>query len=75
MLVLTKIKTQELLETMVKNNNVILAGEIITIAEIDYEQIARNVVKDIGYDHDGLGFSYDSFRFINYISEQSQSYK
>ena len=59
-------------ETMVKNNNVILAGEITTIAEIDYEQIARNVVKDIGYDHDGLGFSYDSFRFTNYISEQSQ---
>ena len=59
-------------ETMVKNNNVILAGEITTTAEIDYEQIARNVVKDIGYDHDGLGFSYDSFRFTNYISEQSQ---
>ena len=59
-------------ETMVKNNNVILAGEITTIAEIDYEQIARSVVKDIGYDHDGLGFSYDSFRFTNYISKQSQ---
>ena len=59
-------------ETMVKNNNVILGGEITTTAEIDYEQIARNVVKDIGYDHDGLGFSYDSFRFTNYISEQSQ---
>ena len=59
-------------ETMVKNNNIVLAGEITTIAEIDYEQIARSVVKDIGYDHDGLGFSYDSFRFTNYISEQSQ---
>ena len=59
-------------ETMVKNNNVILGGEITTTAEIDYEQIARNVVKDIGYDHEELGFSYDSFRFTNYISEQSQ---
>ena len=59
-------------ETMVKNNNVILAGEITTSAQIDYEQIARNVVKDIGYDHDGLGFSHDSFIFTNYISEQSQ---
>ena len=63
MLVLSKIKTQRVAcETMVKNNNVILAGEITTTAEIDYEQIARNVVKDIGYDHDGLGFSYDSFQ-------------
>ena len=59
-------------ETMVKNNNVILAGEITTTAQIDYEKIARIVVKDIGYDHDGLGFSYDSFKFTNYISEQSQ---
>jgi len=59
-------------ETMVKNNNVILGGEITTTAEIDYEQIARNVVKDIGYDHEALGFSYDSFAFTNYISEQSQ---
>ena len=74
MLVLPKIKKHVLLcETMVKNNNVILAGEITTIAEIDYEKIARSVVKDIGYDHDGLGFSHDSFKFTNYISEQSQN--
>ena len=59
-------------ETMVKNNNVILAGEITTTAQIDYEQIARNVVKDIGYDQEALGFSYDSLTFTNYISKQSQ---
>ena len=59
-------------ETMVKNNNVILGGEITTTANIDYEQIARKVVKNIGYDHQELGFSYDTFKFINYISEQSQ---
>ena len=59
-------------ETMVKNNNVILAGEITTTTQIDYEQIARNVCKDIGYDHEALGFSYDSFKFTNYISDQSQ---
>jgi S-adenosylmethionine synthetase len=60
-------------ETMVKNNNVILGGEITTTAEIDYEQIARTVVKDIGYDDQELGFSYDTFKFTNYISEQSQN--
>ena len=59
-------------ETMVKNNNVILGGEITTTAKINYEQLARSVVKDIGYDHEALGFSYDSFDFTNYISEQSQ---
>jgi S-adenosylmethionine synthetase len=59
-------------EVMVKNNNVILGGEITTTANINYEQIARNVVKGIGYDHQELGFSYDAFKFTNYISEQSQ---
>ena len=58
-------------ETMVKNNNVILAGEITTTAKVDYELIARSVVQEIGYDHGALGFSYDSFAFTNYISEQS----
>ena len=59
-------------ETMVKNNNVILGGEVTTTADIDYEQIARTVVKEIGYDNQELGFSYDTFAFTNYISEQSQ---
>ena len=58
-------------EVMVKNNNMILGGEITTTADIDYEQIARNVVKEIGYDDQELGFSYDTFAFTNYISEQS----
>tara|TARA_B100001027_G_scaffold206935_1_gene170915 strand:+ start:669 stop:1790 length:1122 start_codon:yes stop_codon:yes gene_type:complete len=59
-------------EVMVKNNNVILAGEISTEAKINYEEITREVIKEIGYDQDHLGFSYDSFDFMNYISEQSR---
>ena len=58
-------------ETMVKNNNVILAGEITTKADIDYEYISRSVVKDIGYDCQELGFSFDTFKFSSYISKQS----
>ena len=59
-------------EVMVKNNNVILAGEISTEANINYEEIARGVVKEIGYDQECLGFSYDTFHFTNFISEQSK---
>ena len=44
----------------------------LLLLKIDYEQIASKVVKDIGYDHEALGFSCDSFVFTNYISEQSQ---
>ena len=58
-------------ETMVKNNHVILAGEI-SKAKVDYEHVARIVVEDIGYTDKDLGFSYDSFEFHNYISEQSR---
>ena len=58
-------------ETMVKNNNVILGGEITTTAKINYEDIARKVVKDIGYGYQELGFSFDTFTFSNYLSEQS----
>tara|TARA_Y100000816_G_C26107868_1_gene589487 strand:+ start:7032 stop:8153 length:1122 start_codon:yes stop_codon:yes gene_type:complete len=60
-------------ETIVKNNNVILAGEITTEAQIDYEKLARNVVKKIGYDNEDLGFCYNSFNFINLLSEQSEN--
>ena len=59
-------------EVMVKNNNVIVAGEISTKANLNYEKIAREVVKEIGYDQEDLGFSYDTFNFVNYISEQSK---
>ncbi len=59
-------------EVMVKNNNVILAGEISTEAKINYEEIVRAVVKDIGYDNEKLGFNYDSLIITNHISEQSK---
>ena len=36
-------------ETMVKTGMVILAGEITTEASVDFEDICRNVVLDIGY--------------------------
>ena len=51
-------------ETLVKNNTVVLAGEISSKASIDYEKIARDVVKSIGYIDESLGFSYASFKFI-----------
>lgn len=59
-------------ETMVKNNNVIISGEITTAAKVDYEEIVRGVVKDIGYNDHEFGFSYDTFKLYNFISEQSK---
>ena len=59
-------------EAVVKNNNVILGGEITTSADIDYRNVVKKVIRDIGYDDDDLGFSCDSFNFTNYISKQSK---
>ena len=58
-------------ETMVKDNNLFLAGEISTLAKVDFEGVARDVVNNIGYNNDDLGFSGESLKFYNFLSEQS----
>jgi len=59
-------------ETLIKNNAVIIAGEITSEASVDYEAVARKVVEDIGYIDDELGFTSSGFEFQNLISEQSK---
>ena len=59
-------------ETLIKNNTVVVAGEITSNANVDYEAVARKVVKDIGYIEEDLGFASASFEFQNLISEQSK---
>ena len=58
-------------ETMVKDNNLFLAGEISTLAEVDFESVARTVVNQIGYDDDELGFNGNTLNFFNFLSKQS----
>ncbi len=61
-------------ETAVGSGVLMNVGEI-TIAEnakIPYEEIARKVVAEIGYDRPEEGFSYDTFKYLNYLHEQSQ---
>ncbi len=58
-------------EVLIKNNTVIVAGEISSKANVDYEAIARKVVQDIGYIEDELGFNSSSFEFLNLLSKQS----
>ncbi len=59
-------------EALIKNNTVVVAGEITSKANLNYEAIARKVVEDIGYNDDVLGFTSSGFEFQNLISEQSK---
>ena len=58
-------------ETLVKTGMVLLAGEITTHATIDYEQIVRKVVNDIGYNHSDIGFDGSTCAVINALGKQS----
>ncbi len=60
-------------ETLVKDNHVILAGEITTKAVIDYNQIVHDVVERIGYrdEHDDPVFNAKTIVVTNHLSAQS----
>jgi S-adenosylmethionine synthetase len=59
-------------ETLVSSQLVVLAGEITTNAKINYEEIAKQVIKEIGYDNPEIGFDYENCKFIVAINKQSQ---
>ena len=58
-------------ETLVKNNLVVIAGEITSKGNPDLESVVRNVINDIGYNNDILGFNGSTCKFENYITKQS----
>lgn len=64
-------KARVAVETMVSENKVNLAGEVTTKAVVDYETIARSVIKEIGYDTPGMGFDADTVVVETNIHKQS----
>lgn len=59
-------------ETLVTTNKIILAGEVTTKSSVDYEKIARKMVKSLGFEHDFLSFDYKSAACYVFIHEQSK---
>lgn len=59
------------LESVVKNNDVILAGEVSTNAKVDYEAITRQVIAQIGYNDPRIGFDSKSAKITSLVSTQS----
>ena len=58
-------------ETLVKSDQVILAGEITTKAEFDYDAVVREAIDTIGYTNDDDVFQADKVVITNYLTKQS----
>jgi len=58
-------------ETYVTMGLVIVGGEITTKGFVDVLDLARNVIKEVGYDHPRYGFDYQTCAILNAIHSQS----
>ena len=59
-------------ETMAATNLLVLAGEITSNSKVDYEKIARNTLKNIGYDNPEYGIDYKTCDILIKYGEQSR---
>jgi S-adenosylmethionine synthetase len=57
-------------ETLVKNNLVVLGGEITTNVVVDFDKVARDVIRRIGYSSE-MGFDPDTSTVLAVIGKQS----
>ena len=64
-------KSRVACETLVKNDTVVLAGEITTNAKLDYDKIVRQAVKEIGYTDGSEPFCDTTLKLIAMITKQS----
>ena len=60
-------------ETLVKDNLVVLAGEITSRSDPDLEEVVRKVICDIGYNDIEVGCDCNTCEVINSLGQQSQN--
>ncbi len=58
-------------ETLVTTGLIVISGEITTTARVDYQKVARETVRHIGYDRAKYGFDCDTCAVVNAINTQS----
>ncbi len=58
-------------ETLVTTGLVMIAGEITTTAQVQYADVARGIIKDIGYNHHSMGFDWETCGVITTLDRQS----
>ena len=65
-------KSKVACETLVTTGQVILSGEVSSSTYIDVQEIARDIIKEIGYNNDLYKFSGESCAVMSLIHEQSE---
>ena len=58
-------------ETLVTTGVAIIAGEITTKSRIDYQDVVRETIKDIGYTDASMGFDYKTCAVMVTLDRQS----
>ena len=64
-------KSRVACETLVTTGMAMIAGEITTNARIDYPEIVRGVIRDIGYGDSSMGFDWETCAVLTSIDRQS----
>ena len=62
-------------ETLVNTGLVVMAGEITTTAVVDFQKVARETIKRIGYDHTEYGIDYKGCAVLVAYDKQSPDIK
>ena len=58
-------------ETLCTTDYVMVAGELRTNAEVDFEKVVRGAIREIGYVSDDIGFNADTCKVENLLHSQS----
>src|SRR5690348_14605987 len=64
-------KSRVACEVLCKSGQVVLAGEITSRTTVDYEKVARNAIREIGYVDSKEAFNADGVCVTQFISKQS----
>jgi S-adenosylmethionine synthetase len=64
-------KSRVACEVLVKNGEVVLAGEITSSASVDFEAVARQAIREIGYTDPAESFNAEGVNVTQFISRQA----
>lgn len=64
-------KSRVACETLVTTGLALIAGEVTTKAQVNYQKVVRNTIKEIGYDDSSVGFDYKTCAVMITLDSQS----